>query len=194
MDFLLELRCLQPVTTTASAIAPARDPRPWINVAAWFRDRLDTLAQELSWMLMPALTPTMAELRSGDAFTHLQTALAAQGLVIPLEARGAYQDIITAPTNLRLYAVTWTTAGETGDLEWTFLVALGTDVHGDLPVRTELVVCSDHHILTEQTVERPAVPYLYTCVEGSLEEQFQVEIGLSDGTVHRLPPFGFQQE
>lgn len=166
-------------------------PFPSINVASWLRDRLDTVAQELSWMLMPAFTPAMAELRSNDPFSPIQSTLAARGIIIPAEARGAFQDQLLAPVTLRLYAVTWALPITNDSPEWTLLLVLGT-VSGDfLPSGTSLQVRVAGELLDNQTAE-PAVPYLYTQVIGNLNEQFCSEIRLPNGEMIELPPFTFK--
>lgn len=165
-----------------------------INVAAWMRDRLDAVAQELAWLLMPALTPAMAELRTADPFTDVQSALADTGLTIPPEARGAYQELSVNSTLLRLYAIAWALPPANDPPEWSLLVVLSAFQGEGLPRGMGLQVSADGELLTNPIAESTAIPHIYTRVIGTWDEQFCFAISLPNGERIQFPPFAFQPE
>jgi hypothetical protein len=196
---LLELRCLQPQV----AVQPTQDltqATPMvINVALWLRDRLDAVAQELFWVLLPAFTPATAGLRS--AIAELDTVmleLSTRGITVPPEARGAYHDILLSNDRLRLYAITWSlTSPKAVTLQfceevidsWRLLLVLGTPSGDWLPGGIQWQVRDAHQLLSEQiTPNNLSHALLYTEVEGDTQDAFCVTIIDASGVSVTLPP------
>jgi hypothetical protein len=167
-----------------------------INVGCWLRDRLDEVAQELSWVLLPPLAVTFREIHpSVEQFDKVTMALLKQGIAIPPQSRGAYQNLLGEGITLRLYAITWQES-QSGDLpEWSLLLILGAQPGDELPVGTRLVVEDELQQLDEQILrERQPEAFLFTRVIGTWDEQFRVAIALSNGEMIHLPPFRFQPD
>lgn len=168
-----------------------------MNVGLWLRDRLDEVAEEFSWVLMPALAPIAVEMRAVEEFQGIVTELQQTGMAIAPEARGAYRDLRWGNTALRLYAATWSLPIEEQDPnqppEWTLLLVLGPQPDSVLPVGAGIQVQDDTQVLMERTLtETDQDAYLYARVIGSVDEQFWVTIRLPNGTAATLPPFTFR--
>ncbi|MBD3886946.1 DUF1822 family protein [Phormidium tenue FACHB-886] len=170
-SLLLELRCLEPYPLTL--------PCP-VNVSHWLNDRLDDVARQLGWLLLPPLAPAAA-LRSAQEEVQLL------GVPIPSEARGAYQEIQSGTALLRLHAVTWVLSAAVDAFAWTLLIILAEE---DLPVGTRLQVRDAEQLLSEQVAEAPDSP-LFAQVGGDVSDRFWVTIDLPDGATIDLPPFYF---
>lgn len=172
-SLLLELRCLEPY--------PLALPQSQaVNVGQWLNDRLDDMARQLGWILLPPFAPAAA-LRSAQE--ELQTL----GVQIPLEARGAYQELQAGTVSLRLHVVTWVLSAAIDAFEWTLLITLSGN---RLPVGTRLRVRDDSQLLFEQAVEDSA-DALFAQVGGGLSDRFWVTIDLPDHASIDLPPFCF---
>lgn len=171
-ELLLELRCLEPPITSVS-------PPQTVNVSHWLNDRLDDVARQLGWLLMPPLVPAAA-LRSA------QEELLLLGVQIPSEARGAYQEIQAGTALLRLHAITWVLPAAADAFAWTLLIILA----GRLPTGTCLQVRDANQLLFKQVAEAPDSP-LFAQVGGDLSDRFWVTIDLPDGDTIDLPPFYF---
>ncbi|GAB4383129.1 MAG: hypothetical protein Kow00121_44540 [Elainellaceae cyanobacterium] len=169
----------QPPAQSASVVSDSLQvlTQQAINAGVWLRDQLDAAAQELSWVLLPTLTPAMGGLRSAAAeLSTIARSLEQVGLVIPAHARIAYRDLLGDRTDLRLYAATWELP-DSSQPEWALLLVLGSQSANSLPIGTWWQVSDLSQPLVEQVVtEMQLEPYLYTQVEGSWEEQFQVTI------------------
>lgn len=212
---LLYLRCLNPDAILSDAILHtiAQDPATKnhssglvshfstshlsaINVGCWLRDRLDEVAQELSWVLLPPLAVTFREIHpSTEQFDKVTMALLKQGIAIPPQSRGAYQNLIGEGIALRLYVITWQESQSTDMPEWSLLLILGAQPDDELPVGTRLIVEDDLQRLDEQILrEKQPEAFLFTRVIGTWDEQFRVAIALSNGEIIHLPPFRFQPD
>lgn len=167
-----------------------------INVGSWLHDRLDEVAQELSWVLLPPLAVTFREIHpSTEQFDKVTMALLKQGIAIPPQSRGAYQDLVGKGIALRLYAITWQESQSTNLPEWSLLLILGAQPGDELPVGTRLIVEDDLQRLDEQILrEKQPEAFLFTRVIGTWNEQFRVAIAFSNGEIIRLPPFRFQPD
>jgi Protein of unknown function (DUF1822) len=213
-QLLLTLRCSEPafiplpvsigvqVAAAAHSVAQTK-----IRVGQWLNRQLDDLAAELSWVLMPPMTPQTAGLRSASATltpnnslnSSLAQALgtiAQQGIAISAQAQTAYYDLILSEPALRLYAV----VEQLDQTEWSLLLVLGTPDGSALPANLQLRVSDGglrptgghRQILVEESVEvARSQSYLYTQLIGEMDEGFQVAVTLPIGTVHVFPEFVF---
>jgi hypothetical protein len=168
-----------------------------INVGLWFRDRLDSIAQELAWVLMPVFTPVPALRSIGADLQDL-------GIQIPANARGAYRNMQLADILLRLYAITWLLPTDAEIPEWSLLVVLKPQadeclpismreqIDVRLPLQTQLQIYDDQQLLEQIKLEDVnSGAYLYAQVAGTVDESFRVAIALPDYPVETLPPFIF---
>mgnify|MGYP001800033892 FL=1 len=165
--------------------------QPAINVGRWLWDELDTLAEQ-TWNLLPNIAPQPVMRTPVEEFTVISSQLQQRGLEIPVQARGAYQDLSLAGVPLRLYAVTWHLLSETEPNSWTLLLILGTPALETLPPNLKLRVSDQTGILVEQEVN-PELgnSYLFTRVVGNFDEKFLVSVNLGDGVEITLPSFAF---
>lgn len=165
-----------------------------VNVGRWLRDELDDVAQELSWVFLPAssLAPSTGMLRSTtEELETIVTRLNQKGVDIPLEARGAYQDLQVAELPLRLYAITWPLLSGTLP-EWTLLLVLGGQSGISLPPGLQLRVSDQTSVLVEKVLDiQDGDSYLFTRIVGTWDEKFIVTVTLPNGTEQTLPPFSF---
>ena len=165
--------------------------QPAINVGRWLWDELDDLAQT-NWNLLPNITPQPVMRSPVEEFTVISSQLQQKGLEIPVQARGAYQDLSLAGVPLRLYAVTWHLLSETDPNSWTLLLILGTPALESLPHNLKLRVSDQTGILVEQKVNPEwGNTYLFTRVVGNFDEKFLVSVSLGDGVEITLPSFAF---
>ena len=165
--------------------------QPAINVGRWLWDELDVLAQE-SWNLLPNITPQPVMRSPVEEFTVISSQLQQRGLEIPVQARGAYQNLSLAGIPLRLYAVTWHLLSEDEPLSWTLLLILGTPALESLPHNLNLRVSDQTGILVEQKVNPEwGNSYLITRVVGNIDEKYLVTVSLGDGVEITLPTFAF---
>ena len=175
---LLELSCLKPYPLDFL------EQPPVINVCQWLSDRLDDIAVELGWMLMPSLA-------SASALRSAQEELSTLNIEIPLGARGAYQQVQLGAITLRVQAVTWVLSATIDTFEWALLITVSSD---RLPLGTRLQIRDDMQLLFEQTVELAEATALFGQVGGDLRDQFWVTIDLPDGSAIDLPPFCFDPD
>ena len=164
-----------------------------INVGLWLQNRLDELAQELSWVLLPPLEANLIHLRSSqEDFQAVIEELTAQGISIPPQARGAYWDWQAGAIAWRLSVVIWELPDSSPTPEWTLLLLLGGQPETSLPVGIRLKVEEPPQVLVEESLrENTPETYLYAQVIGTQEEQFSVTVEMPDGAVVSLPPFVF---
>lgn len=165
---------------------------PALNVGRWLWDELDELAQEFSWNLLPYLTPANMRKTPTEEFQIIINHLKNQGVEIPAEARGAYQDLLLAGIPLRLYAMTWNLLSETDSNLWSLLLILGTTSHHSLAKNLKLRVSDQTSILLEKGINQEhGDAYVFTRLVGTWDEKFLVSISLMDGVEINLPPFTF---
>jgi hypothetical protein len=169
--------------------------QPALNAGRWLWDELDDLAQGLSWVLLPsfASASAMRPIRSPEEeFEVIVTQLRQGGLEIPIQARGAYQDILLAGIPLRMYAVTWHLVAESQHPEWSLLLILGAPALSSLPSNIKLRVSDQTGILDELGLNVESEDsYIFTRVVGNWDEKFLVSVSLMDGVEVTLPPFAF---
>ena len=170
---------------------------PAMNLGRWLRDELDSLAGELSWVLIPEFSAAtaMRSLRwASEEFESIVQELKRNGEEIPDRAKGGYRDLQLAETSLRLYALTWELDSDTVR-EWKLLLILGTPSQIGLPNEIRLRVSDATGILVEKGLNPDDdYSYIFTAVIGSLEEQFLVTVSSGSETQETLPPFGFNPE
>lgn len=180
------------IPNTIPSATPNAIPRA-INLATWLNDRLDQVAQEFSWILMPAPAPNLAfsGLRSPmEEFSQVLTQLTQQGRIHPLpQARSGYCDVQWGGAMLRLYTATWQSGTEAD--YWTLLLILGPQPGATIPIGTRLQIRDATQILTEPALIDRTQDYLFAQVIGTEAECFWVSIGAQDGTTLTLPPFTF---
>jgi hypothetical protein len=127
-----------------------------------------------------------------EEFEVIATQLRQRGLEIPIQARGAYQDILLAGILLRMYAVTWHLVAESQHPEWSLLLILGAPALSSLPSNIKLRVSDQTGILDELGLNVESEDsYIYTRVVGNWDEKFLVSVSLMDGVEVTLPPFAF---
>lgn len=169
--------------------------QPAVNAGRWLGNELDELAQGLSWVLLPSFVPAsgMHPMRSPEEeFEVIATQLQQRGLDIPIQARGAYQDILLAGIPLRMYAVTWHLVGESEQREWSLLLILGAPALSSLPTDIKLRVSDQNGILDELGLNAESEDsYIFTRAVGNWDEKFLVSVSLMDGVEVTLPPFAF---
>ena len=184
---LLNLRCsLTPSLSPAPTPSLPDSPQPLLNTALWLRDRLDDVAQELAWVLLPNPFTSASALRSTSPFGAIAAALEARGSSIPPEARGAFRDFRLGPINLCLWAIVWALPDG-----WRLLLILSSQTEATLPPGVTFRVADDIQVLSEQTTQIQSGPNLYAEVEGSFGESFHVTIATPAGISVTLPPFRF---
>ncbi len=195
------LLSLRTATQAAASPLPATSPHPVlqqaINVQRWLANQLDQVAQDLSWVLLPPLSPSLGfrPVRSPvEEFNEVMMELVNHyGLTLPSEARGAYRDFQWESLALRLYVVTWQLPLTGTVPEWTLLLVLSGQPGIILRPGLRLQVQDEHQILEEPVLTDASQPYLYAQVIGSLSEQFRVTISLTTGSAITLPPFTFEE-
>jgi Protein of unknown function (DUF1822) len=169
-----------------------------INVALWLQDQVDQVAQELSWVLLPAFAVEPIGLRGTREFQALETILAQlerTGARIPETARSACQDLQVGATQLRLYAVTWPLVSADKIPEWFLLLILSSQPNGTLSAGTKLLISDETQLLSKAELEHGSIDqYIYGGVSGTWSEVFKATITLADGTSLTLPEFGFNPE
>ncbi|HEY9872780.1 MAG TPA: DUF1822 family protein, partial [Candidatus Obscuribacterales bacterium] len=181
----------QPATDRLQQIREAR-----VNVSLWLRDEMDQFAQQVSWVLLPALAPEAVPMRSPiQEIEAITTQLRRTGQYIPPEARAAYQNFQVATTQVRLYAVTWSLRSPENIPEWSLLLVLGAPAGYNLPHGTSMIISDDNGVLVERVLDRnTGDTYIYGCVIGTWAETFNVTIALADGASLTLPPFAFRPD
>lgn len=178
--------------------------RSALNVSLWLekeKRKIDELAENLSWVLLPVLTPAGAGLRCAtEELDNIITELGNAGIEIPLQARGAYREISLGKHNLRLYAVVWPFLSEENLQEWTLMLVLGCASGVILPTDLKLRVSDSTGILVQRmTNQNNRDAYLYAQIAGNWNEKFLVTISLKDrdnnGVISvTLPPFTFRPQ
>jgi Protein of unknown function (DUF1822) len=167
-----------------------------INTGVWLQGKVDRLAQELSWILLPEISLEPSALRSpAQEITSILHQLKQSGLTIPDISRGAYQDIQLTEHALRLYAVTWSFVDPNSMPQWYLLLLLSAPMGARLPSGITLSVRDETRVLVEQTLaEMGHQQYVVAGVSGAWNETFQVSITLKNDASLTLPSFGFSPE
>ena len=165
--------------------------QPLINVGNWLSNKLDEIANEIGWVLMPSLR--LSELRSLENFEQVRTGLEQQGVHIPANAKGAYRDLeCNESTSLRLYAITWLLNENSDNSEWVLLIVLGSQPQKIMPETLKLEVRDETELLFEQEVKDTTQNILYAQVVGNWGERFWINIIVDENTLIEIPPFGFE--
>ncbi|MGG6295627.1 DUF1822 family protein [Leptolyngbya sp. AN02str] len=211
-SLLLLLRCAHPgaialpsqaqstPTQTASSLVQNLAQQA-MNVGAWLNNQLDHVAQELSWVLLPApsLNPGLLSDRFSNAspveqFDALLTTFIQQKKIeLPAHARGAYRDFQWDALPLRMYVVAWEEVTDNTPT-WCLLLFLGAQATAMLPPGIQLTVRDADQVLESTSLSEPSQDYLYACVIGELHEQFWATLQLPNGASTTLPPFSFERE
>jgi hypothetical protein len=191
--------------TREEAIAPNTDTpvqqirSTLVNTALWLQDRVDQLAQELSWVLLPAFssefgTLELVGLRSqNQEIASMLAQLQRNGVQIPQSARGAYQDLQVAANHLRLYAMTWSLVNAEGISEWSLLLILSGQPNHKLNLGTRMQIRDADNILVDATLkDASGYQYIYGGVSGTWDETFGVDLILADGSSLTLPDFEYR--
>lgn len=195
---LLWLRCLDANAMPTAAYAKPQTTsaqngiqQSVMNLGLWLNDRLDQVAQEFAWILLPPPSPSFAfrPLRSPvEEFNHVLGELTQQGRInAPPQARGGYRDFQWEDASLRLYALTW----QISDEDWSLLFVLGSQPGTTLPIGARLQVRDEHQVLAEPVLRDRTQDYLFAQVIGTGTENFWASISLNTGAVLTLPPFTF---
>ncbi len=164
---------------------------PLINVGDWLHNRLDAVAQELGWMLMPSLA--LSQMRSlAEDFDKIRAGLEQQGIHIPPAARGAFRDLDYERGSFRLYAIMWMLSES--EPEWMLLIALGSQPQAQMPATIKLEVRDETQPLFTQSLSDTSQGILYAQVIGNWNERFWVNVTADDEAVFEIPPFGLELE
>lgn len=205
--FLLQVESWEvaPVAETSGVGSRDRTPqalaealaRPAINAAAWLRDQLDQVAQELAWVLLPSFSysPALRSLRS--PVEQLDGILADltryRSVTIPTAARSAAYDFRVEDAALRLYLVTWELPNADGTSDWNLLAILSPQPDTLMPLGTSLQIRDPQTLLTETTLTDSSGTFLYAQVIGEPSEQFLISVRSPNGISLNLPPVEFLQ-
>jgi hypothetical protein len=184
-----------------SAAKPHLEPksRETINVGLWLQERMDRLAREMSWVLLPPLILEGVAVRSLRSpvreIAGVVAQLQSQGIEIPITARSAYQDLLLGDSSLRLYAVTWLTMPAESVPQWFLLLVLTPQFGDRLLPETTMQISDESELLNATTLPLHASDdYIYAAVSGTWSETFSVTLSLANGTFLTLPPFAFDPE
>jgi hypothetical protein len=170
--------------------------QPLINVKLWLNNHIDTVAQELGWMLMPSVASSqMRDLNEG--FDTIRSSLEAKGIHIPITASGAFRNLDSDCCSLRLYTIIWLldqTSDQTSDIqEWMLLITLGSQPQIPMPKNIKLEICDDTQTIFSDFLADTSQRILYAQVIGTISESFQITVTAED-TVFEIPPFGMNWE
>ena len=209
-QLLLTLSCLEPVaaaqilrsTVVASAVtsvqeASAAVARNIINAGVWLQNQIDSVAEQMSWALLPPISTAMRPVRE-PIDTALEV-LANQGVQLPLQARGVGGPISLGSCICQVYAWAWAIETLEEDLdetatepEWALFLLLGAQIGETLPEGIQLQVSEGDELLAQERLSTASSEaYLYTQVQGTQTEQFVVSVVLPDGMAMTLPAFAF---
>jgi Protein of unknown function (DUF1822) len=165
-----------------------------ININNWFQDQVDTVTEELGWMIMPSLSLSQLRLRdSQDNFDMVQASLKKQGINVPSSARGAYVGIDAKNGSLRLYAIAWVLPDTAENPGWILLTILAPQPGATMPEKLRLKVCDETQILFDEILDDTSLGMLYAEVMGDMQEKFWVTI-TADEVVFEMPGLGMSNE
>jgi len=169
--------------------------RDAMNVGMWLREQLDTVAQEWAWVLMSSFEVEMVPAFRAIASTSIEPildSLRQDGIEIPSHARGAYRDLHSGSTALRLHALVWDIPDTISPGEWALLIVLTTQPNALVPMGIILTIRDETQILIqEEWLDASPNSHLYAQVIGDCSEQFWVSIDLGHGVIVTFPPFIF---
>lgn len=199
-ELLLYLQCLSAVDIPSPILDKQSNeiqkiiqdfPQKAINVGLWLQNKLDEVAQELSWSLLPA--PSLSPLRFKKSTTNpvedLESILTQIGdLEIPAVAARSYGNIQLGENQLRLYTLAWCLP-DTED-EWSLLVILGAVPPNNPPLGVKLGISDLTGVLDEQVLEEHS-DCLYAQIVGTKQEKFLVTVTSADGKAESSVPFEF---
>ena len=196
---LLYLQHLEPIT--ASQLEPITElPQVKItelilNTGLWLQEKLDEVAQNLSWHLLPAYAPMMrsSDLRSPrEELETIVSEVERLHVQVPPSAKAAYQDFQLGDRHLRLYATVWTDSKFSENPEWSLLLVIGSQAINEIPHGVRMRVRDQQQVLVDRRLEANSKDlYLYACVTGNQNEAFTVSISLPSGVMLTLPAFAF---
>lgn len=194
---LLYLRCLEPkILNNKQSVAQDKTrSQPILNVGNWLKNQLDSIAEDLSWILLPPLAYGSAfrDLRNPmELFCDAVTELKNQAqLDIPYGARTAYREFDWDEVAMRLYVTTWSINTNLNSPEWTLLLLLTAQPSSSLPIGTQLQVRDELQVLESPVITNLKQDYIYAQVIGAYNEPFYVSISFPNGSAIALPPFTF---
>ena len=166
-----------------------------LNTGLWLQDKLDEIAQNLSWHLLPAYAPMMrsSDLRSPkEELETIVSEVERLHVKVPPSAKAAYQDFHLGDRHLRLYATVWADGHLSENSEWSLLLVLGCQAINEIPHGVRMRVRDQQQVLVDRRLEDNSKdPYLYACVTGDQNEFFTVSISLPSGVMLTLPAFAF---
>jgi hypothetical protein len=167
-----------------------------INTGLWLKDKIDEVAKELSWVLLPAFTLDLGVMRAPTPdLTSIISQLKPIGVDIPEMARGAYQDLQLEDHLIRCYAIAWSFTNSDNIPQWYLLLVLAPQTGVTLPPGLSMAVRDDTQVLVERSLDGKAQNQsLFAGVSGGWEETFQATISLMNGVSRTMPPFGFNPE
>jgi hypothetical protein len=163
-----------------------------ININNWLKNKVDRVAENLGWMLMPSLSPSQLRLRDAeDNFEMVQTSLQKQGINLPPTAKGAYVGIDAEYGSLRLYAIAWVLPDTAENPGWILLTILAPQPGSPMPQKLRLEVCDEAQVLFDETLDDTSLGMLYAQVMGEMREKFWVTV-TADEVVFEMPGLGME--
>ncbi|MDJ0697003.1 DUF1822 family protein [Mastigocoleus sp. MO_188.B34] len=210
-DLLLYLQCLSAVDIPLPISQNSHDCGDIIqgqskkylqkamNVGLWFQNKLDEVAQELSWNLLATPSPLRFNKSTATPAEDLEDILSQiEDVEIPAIAARSYGNIQLGETQLRLYALTWCLP-ETPE-EWSLLVILGAIPGNNPPFGVKLQISDLTEVLDEQVLEIDRDggsstvgehDCLYAQIVGDKQEKFLVTVTAANGEAESSVLFGF---
>ena len=166
-----------------------------LNTGLWLQEKLDEIAQNLSWHLLPAYAPMMrsSDLRSPkEELETIVSEVERLHVKVPPSAKAAYQDFHLGDRHLRLYATVWADGHLSENPEWSLLLVIGCQASNEIPHGVRMRVRDQQQVLVDRHLDADSTdPYLYACVIGNQNEVFTVSISLPSGVMLTLPAFAF---
>ena len=167
----------------------------FINAQSWLQDRVDLAVEQMGWALLPPISPAMRPVK--ETVDVALDALSAQGVQLPLQARGVGGPIALGSHVCQIYAWAWPVEAAVEDValepEWSLFLLLGPSVGESLPQGIQLEVSEGEETLTREVLtETSAEAYLFTQVQGAQSEQFVVRVILPERVEIVLPAFSFE--
>jgi hypothetical protein len=150
--------------------------------------------EELLSVFSPSFTlaPSFRSASVAFPLRSVMTDLAQQGLQIPPEARGAYQNLRLGEFPLRLYAMTWTSLLNDQTPAWVLLIVIVGETGEPIPIGTRLQIRDSDHPLVDQVLQfESPQPYLYGVAGNTQDESLWVTITMNSEVII-LPPFTLQ--
>ncbi|MEO1146843.1 MAG: DUF1822 family protein [Cyanobacteria bacterium J06638_22] len=203
--FLVQVEAWEPASVSEPLVLENLDRNPQrvaealagpaINAAVWFRDQLDQVAQELSWMLLPSFSYSAAMRSLRSPVEQLDGILSDltryRSVTIPTTARSAAYDFRVEDAALRLYVVTWELPSAGAAPDWNLLAILSPQSDALMPLGTRLQIRDAQTLLTETTLDDASGTFLYAQVIGEPNERFLISVRSPNGISVTLPPFVF---